>query len=65
MWGLIVIHSKQVFRSNCVCFNEVPLYFIIVIMCIHLNVIIFVIIIQPVDPGDEVIPEKAGEETKL
>ena len=26
MWGLIVVHSKQVFRSNCVHFNEVPLY---------------------------------------
>ena len=26
MWGLIVIHSKQVFRFNCVHYNEVPLY---------------------------------------
>ena len=26
MWGLI--HSKQVFHFNCVCFNEVPLYFL-------------------------------------
>ena len=26
MWGLIVVHSKQVFRFNCVRFNEVPLY---------------------------------------
>ena len=31
MWGLIVVHSKQVFHFNCVHFNEVhfnevPLY---------------------------------------
>ena len=26
MWGLIVVHSKQVFHFNCVRFNEVSLY---------------------------------------
>ena len=26
MWGLKVVHSKQVFHFNCVRFNEVPLY---------------------------------------
>ena len=26
MWGLIVAHSKQAFRFNCVHFNKVPLY---------------------------------------
>ena len=26
MWGLIVVHSKQVFHFNCVRYNEVPLY---------------------------------------
>ena len=26
MWGLIVVHSEQVFRFNCVRFSEVPLY---------------------------------------
>ena len=28
MWGLIVVHSKQVFRFNCVHFNEVQLYYL-------------------------------------
>ena len=23
---LKVVHSKQIFRFNCVCINEVPLY---------------------------------------
>ena len=26
MWGLIVVHYKQVFQFNCVCYNKVPLY---------------------------------------
>ena len=29
MWGLIVVHSKQVFHFNCVCYNEVPLYLVV------------------------------------
>ena len=28
MWVLIVVHSKKVFRFNCVCFNKVPLYIV-------------------------------------
>ena len=36
MWGLIVVHSKQVFRFNCVRFNEVPLY--IIEMHIYLSI---------------------------
>ena len=26
MWGLIVVHSKQVLQFNCVRFNKVSLY---------------------------------------
>ena len=26
MWGLIVVHSKQVFHFNCVRYNKVPLH---------------------------------------
>ena len=48
MWGLIVVHSKQVFHFNCVHFNEVPLYVNIPYSastqeCVMVHIVIFII----------------------
>ena len=46
MWGLIVIHSKQVFHFNCVRFNEVPLYIPILYVIMYRYNFPYIIIIM-------------------